>query len=147
MAGANPIFSATAPQTASPQLGLAGGFSGLHGFLGQQFCRAFSHRRRRADDWLRQAYGLNRDHRLIKAILMNSGVTALDDDGSPWANSQTVPLDNQQGTGILNLQRGLCHVFRRPATVRPGGRARLDFTTIFGTYAPGPNIPAPPMAS
>ncbi len=47
----------------------------------------------------------NTDHRVIKAIIMNSGVKAEDADGSPWSNSPTQPLDDQQGTGILNIRR------------------------------------------
>jgi hypothetical protein len=85
-------------------------------------------------------HGRNRDHRLIKAILMNSGVTALDDNGSPWTNSPTVPLDAQQGTGILNLQRvyAMYSAGQQPtgAVAVPG----FDFTTIYGTNAPGVNI-------
>jgi subtilisin family serine protease len=47
----------------------------------------------------------NLDHRVIKAIIMNSGVKAKRIDGSPWSNNLTQPLDNQQGTGILNMVR------------------------------------------
>jgi hypothetical protein len=47
----------------------------------------------------------NTDHRVIKAIIMNSGVKAKDADGSPWSNSPTQPLDDQQGTGILDMHR------------------------------------------
>ena len=49
--------------------------------------------------------GQSTDHRVIKAIIMNSAVKALDDDGSPWSNSPTQPLDDEQGTGILDLVR------------------------------------------
>ena len=49
--------------------------------------------------------GENTDHRVIKAIIMNSGVKALDADGSPWSNSPTQPLDDEQGTGILDMVR------------------------------------------
>lgn len=52
-------------------------------------------------------HGMSTDHRLIKAIIMNSGRHALDADGSPWANSSTHPLDFQQGTGIFDMVR--CH--------------------------------------
>ncbi|MHC4500262.1 MAG: S8 family serine peptidase, partial [Planctomycetota bacterium] len=47
----------------------------------------------------------NTDHRVIKAIIMNSGVKAKDADGSPWSNSPTQPLDDEQGTGILAISR------------------------------------------
>jgi RNA polymerase sigma-70 factor (ECF subfamily) len=49
--------------------------------------------------------GENTDHRVIKAIIMNSGVKAKDADGSPWSNSLTRPLDDEQGTGVLNIER------------------------------------------
>jgi len=49
--------------------------------------------------------GQSTDHRVIKAVIMNSGVKTLDSDGSPWSNSETQPLDNEQGTGVLNLVR------------------------------------------
>ena len=49
--------------------------------------------------------GQNTDHRVIKAVVMNSAIKALDDDGSPWSNTPTQPLDDQQGTGILDLAR------------------------------------------
>jgi hypothetical protein len=85
-------------------------------------------------------HALNRDHRLIKAIVMNSGVTALDDNGALWSNSEFVPLDEQQGTGILNLQRvyAMYSAGQQPtgAVAVPG----FDFATIYGTNAPGLNI-------
>jgi hypothetical protein len=82
-------------------------------------------------------HGLNRDHRLIKAIIMNSGVTALNDAGLPWSNSPMVPLDNQQGTGILNLQR--VYAMYSAGQQTNGGVAvpGFDFNTDYGTGAPG----------
>ncbi len=50
-------------------------------------------------------HGQSTDHRVIKAIIMNSGRHALRSDGSAWSNSPTHPLDDEQGTGILDLQR------------------------------------------
>ncbi len=84
--------------------------------------------------------GLNRDHRLIKAIIMNSGVTALNDVGSPWSNSPSVPLDNQQGTGILNLQRVYAMYSAGQQPTGPVAVPGFDFTTIFGTNPPGVNL-------
>ena len=49
--------------------------------------------------------GENTDHRVMKAVVMNSGVKALDADGTPWDNSAIQALDDEQGTGILNMVR------------------------------------------
>jgi len=117
------------------------GFPDSTGFWGNSFAGPFLTGAAVQMIGYAKQYGLNRDHRLIKAILMNSGVTALDDDGSPWANSQTVPLDNQQGTGILNLQRVYAMYSAGQQPSGPVAVPGFDFTTIFGTYAPGPNIP------
>lgn len=80
---------------------------------------------------------LNHDHRLMKAILMNSGVTCLDDNGAPWTSTPTSPMDYQQGTGILNMQRvyGMYSAGQQPtgAVKVPG----YDFTTIYGTNVTG----------
>jgi hypothetical protein len=47
----------------------------------------------------------NLDHRVIKAVIMNSGVKAKDANGAAWSNSPTHPLDDEQGTGILDMRR------------------------------------------
>ncbi len=82
-------------------------------------------------------HGLNRDHRLLKAIIMNSGAPCLDDNGAAWTNSPTVPLDYQQGTGILNMQRvyGMYSAGQQPS----GGVAvpGFDFNTNYGTNVLG----------
>ncbi len=85
-------------------------------------------------------HGLNHDHRLLKAILMNSGVTALNDDGSAWTNSPAVPLDNQQGTGILNLQR--VYAMYSAGQQPTGGVAvpGFDFNTVTGNAAHGLDV-------
>jgi RNA polymerase sigma-70 factor (ECF subfamily) len=49
--------------------------------------------------------GQNIDHRVTKAIIMNSGVKVFDANGAPWSNTTTQPLDDQQGTGVLNIAR------------------------------------------
>jgi hypothetical protein len=84
--------------------------------------------------------GLNRDHRLIKAMIMNSGVTAQNDVGMPWSNSVAAPLDQQQGTGILNMRRVYAMY---SAGQQPSGAAAVpgyDSTTIYGTNTPGLNL-------
>jgi hypothetical protein len=82
-------------------------------------------------------HGLNSDHRLLKAMIMNSGVTALNDAGEPWTNSPTVPMDNQQGTGVLNMERvyGMYSAGQQPG----GGVAvpGFDFNTNYGTNISG----------
>jgi hypothetical protein len=86
-------------------------------------------------------HNLNHDHRLIKAIMMNSGVKALDANGAPWSNSATVPLDNQQGTGILNLPRVYAMYAAGQQRTGPVAVPGFDFTTITGTNAPNPTLP------
>ena len=90
-------------------------------------------------DYAKQ-HGLNRDHRLIKAMIMNSGVTALNDVGCPGRNSPSVPLDNQQGTGILNLRRVYAMYSAGQQPTGPVAVPGYDFTTIFGTNPPGVNL-------
>jgi hypothetical protein len=116
------------------------GFPDTYGYWGNSFAGPFvTGAVVEMLDYAKQ-HGLNRDHRLIKAIVMNSGVTALDDDGAPWSNSEFVPLDEQQGTGILNLRRVyvMYSAGQQPtgAVAVPG----FDFATIYGTNAPGLNI-------
>jgi hypothetical protein len=86
-------------------------------------------------------HNLNRDHRLLKAILMNSGVPCLDDNGAAWTNSPTVPMDYQQGTGILKLQRvyAMYSAGQQPTGVVsvPG----YDFATDYGTNVPSATLP------
>jgi hypothetical protein len=90
-------------------------------------------------DYAKQ-HGLSRDHRLIKALVMNSGVTALNDVGQPWSSSEYVPLDQQQGTGILNLHR--VYAMYSAGQQRTGADAvpGYDFATIYGTNEPDLNI-------
>lgn len=77
--------------------------------------------------------GQNTDHRTIKAIVMNSGIKSLDDDGTPWANSVSQPLDDQQGTGVLNLPR--IHTMYSSGKQPPGQvvSSGYDFRDIQGT--------------
>ena len=85
-------------------------------------------------------YGLNRDHRLIKAIIMNSGVTALNDMGMPWSNSVTSPLDQQQGTGILNMRRAYAMYSAGRQSSGPAAIPGYDAATVYGTNTPGLNV-------
>ena len=75
-------------------------------------------------------HGVNRDHRLLKAILMNSGVVAEDDNGAPWTNSPTAPMDYQQGTGILNLERVYGMYSAGQQATGPVAVPGYDFATI-----------------
>ena len=115
------------------------GFPDAIGFWGNSFAGPFVTGAAVQMIGCAKQHGLNRDHRLIKALILNSGVTALNDDGSPWSNSQTVPLDNQQGTGILNLQRVYAMYSAGRQPTGPVAVPGFDFTTIFGTNAPGVN--------
>ncbi|MCS7465782.1 S8 family serine peptidase [Stieleria sp. ICT_E10.1] len=83
---------------------------------------------------------LTTDHRLIKAIVMNSGTKTLDADGSPWSNTVTQPLDNQQGTGVLNLSR--VHDMYSSGQQLPGKVAPIgyDFGEINGTVNSGGGV-------
>lgn len=49
--------------------------------------------------------GGNTDHRVIKAVVMTSGVGVLDVNGSAWSHSESLPLDDQQGTGVMDITR------------------------------------------
>ncbi len=116
------------------------GFPATTGYVGNSFSGPFVTGAAAQTLGYAKKHGLNRDHRLIKALIMNSGVTALNDLGQPWSNSQSVPLDRQQGTGILNL----AHVYAMySAGQQPSGAAAVpgyDFATIYGTNQPGLNI-------
>ncbi|QEG01064.1 Thermophilic serine proteinase precursor [Stieleria maiorica] len=83
---------------------------------------------------------LTTDHRLIKAIVMNSGIKTLDADGSPWSNTITRPLDNQQGTGVLNLSR--VHQMYSAGQQAPGQVAAIgyDFGDLAGTVESGSGV-------
>ncbi len=80
----------------------------------------------------------NTDHRVIKAIIMNSGIKAEDADGSPWSNSPTQPLDDQQGTGILNIRR--VHAMYSASEQSPETAAvpGYDFGQVAETIDDGP---------
>ena len=134
------ILGNSATNTIAPSWDWRDGFPAASGYWGNSFAGPFV--TGAAAEMLDYAKHHNqiRDHRVIKAILMNSGVTALDDNGAAWSNSSTVPLDNQQGTGILNLQRIYAMYSASRQTNGPVALPGYDFTAIFGTNAPGTNF-------
>jgi hypothetical protein len=134
------ILGNSATNTIAPSWDWRDGFPAGWGFWGNSFAGPFV--TGAAVEMLDYAkhHNQNRDHRLIKALLMNSGVTALNDLGAPWSNSTTVPLDNQQGTGILNLQRVYAMYSAGQQTNGYATVPGYDFATVFGTNAPGTNI-------
>ena len=134
------ILGNSATNTIAPSWDWRDGFPAAWGFWGNSFAVPFV--TGSAAEMLDYAkhHSQNRDHRTIKAVLMNSGVTALGDNGAPWSNSSTVPLDNQQGTGILNLQRVYAMYSAGQQTNGHVAVPGYDFATIFGTNAPGTNI-------
>jgi hypothetical protein len=134
------ILGNSATNTIAPYWDWRDGFPAAVGFDGNSFAGPFV--TGTAVEMLDYAkhHNQNRDHRVIKAILMNSGVTALDHNGAPWANSPTVPLDNEQGTGILNLRRIYAMYSAGQQTNGAVAVPGFDFATVFGTNAPGTNI-------
>jgi hypothetical protein len=68
---------------------------------------------------------------------MNSGVTCLDDNGAPWASSPAVPMDYQQGTGILSLQRVYAMYSAGQQASGVAAVPGYDFTTVYGTNVTG----------
>tara|TARA_Y100001934_G_scaffold278688_1_gene380522 strand:- start:4239 stop:5819 length:1581 start_codon:yes stop_codon:yes gene_type:complete len=74
-----------------------------------------------------------RDHRLIKAILMTSATKVQDADGSIWSSSESQPLDNEQGAGVIDLQR--VHEIYQALPQSPGNVPvpGYTFTTLTGT--------------
>ncbi|MBI2825315.1 MAG: S8 family serine peptidase [Planctomycetia bacterium] len=47
-------------------------------------------------------HSLSTDTRVLRAVMMNSAAKTLDNDGSAWAHTDTLALDNQQGAGRLD---------------------------------------------
>ncbi|MCO8120543.1 S8 family serine peptidase [Stieleria sp. TO1_6] len=77
--------------------------------------------------------GENLDHRVIKAVVMNSAVKTLDDNGAAWSNTTSRPLDDQQGTGLLNIPR--IHRMYSAGQQSAGivGSVGYDFAEVQGT--------------
>jgi len=130
------ILGGFATNCTTPSSDWRQGFPVAYGYEGNSFAGPFVTGAAVQMIGYAKQHGLNRDHRLLKAILMNSGVKALDVDGAPWNNSPPAPLDYQQGTGILNLPR----VYAMYSAGQQKGVAAVpgyDFTTVYGTNAPG----------
>jgi len=86
--------------------------------------------------------GQSTDHRVMKAVVMTSATRAQDSNGSAWNHSRTQPLDDQQGTGILDMVRA--HAIysggRQSERVSPRG---YDFSSVVGdtrTNVPGGRV-------
>jgi hypothetical protein len=116
------------------------GFPVAYGYEGNSFAGPFVTGAATQMIGYAKQHGLNRDHRLLKAILMNSGVTALDVDGAPWSNSPSVPMDYQQGTGILNLERVYAMYSAGQEKGGVAGVPGYDFNTVYNTNTPGAYI-------
>ena len=71
------------------------------------------------------------DQKVIRAVLTSSAVKALDSDGSPWSNAGAAPLDNEQGAGILNMQRAHA-IYSAGQWEGPGHVPSYDLTTVSG---------------
>jgi hypothetical protein len=115
------------------------GFPAAYGYVGNSFAGPFVTGAAAQMLGYAKKNGLNRDHRLIKALIMNSGVTALNDMGMPWSNSVTSPLDQQQGTGILNMQRVYAMYSAGQQHSGPVAVPGYDSTIVYGTNSPGLN--------
>jgi hypothetical protein len=131
------ILGGFAIDCVTPSSGWRTGFPVVEGYEGNSFAGPFVTGAAAQMIGYAKKHNLNRDHRLLKALLMNSGVPCLDDNGAPWSNSPTVPMDYQQGTGILNMQRvyGMYSAGQQRT-----GRAAVpgyDFATVYGTNATG----------
>ena len=134
------VLGGLATNCVAPSSDWRDGFPAAYGYWGNSFAGPFVTGAAAQMLGYAKKHGLNRDHRLIKSMIMNSGVTALDDNGAPWSNTDTSPLDAQQGTGILNLERVYAMY---SAGQQPAGRAAVpgyDSAAIYGTNAPGTNI-------
>ena len=116
------------------------GFPAGYGYWGNSFAGPFVAGAAAQMLGYAKQHGLNRDHRLTKALIMNSGVTALNDMGMPWSNSVSLPLDQQQGTGILNMRRAYAMYSAGQQPSGPDAVPGYDFATVYGTNAPGVNL-------
>lgn len=76
--------------------------------------------------------GQNRDHRVIKAVLLAASVPRLRSDGSPWSAPGPLTLDVEQGAGLLDLER--VHATYSAGEQRPGRSSvpGYDLGTVTG---------------
>lgn len=82
----------------------------------------------------------NRDHRVIKAILLSSATPLLRSDGSEWNTAEGTTLDAEQGAGLLNMVR--VHQIYSAGEQNPN-RCRIpgyDFAEILGHSNPDSSI-------
>lgn len=49
-----------------------------------------------------RAQGLSTDAKVLRAVIANSAVKTLDNDGEAWSHTESLPLDNQQGAGRID---------------------------------------------
>jgi hypothetical protein len=82
--------------------------------------------------------GQNLDHRVIKAVIMNSGVKAKDANGAQWSNSPTQPLDDEQGTGILDMRRVYAMYAAGKQSPKSAKIPGYDFGEVIGNIDEGP---------
>jgi hypothetical protein len=133
------ILGGQATNCVTPYSGWRSGFPAIYGYEGNSFAGPFVTGAAAQMLGYAKKHALNRDHRLIKAMIMNSGVPTLNDVGAAWTNSPSVPLDRKQGTGIMKLARAYAMY---SAGQQPSGAVAVpgfDSTTIYGTNAPGVN--------
>lgn len=81
------------------------GFLAVSGFGGTSFAAPFVTGAAAQMIGYAKEHGVSRDHRVIKAIITNSGDPVLRVDGSPWIGNTMAGLDNEQGTGLLSIAR------------------------------------------
>jgi hypothetical protein len=134
------LLGGLATNCVAPSWDWRDGFPAAYGFWGNSFAGPFVTGAAAQMLGYAKKNGLNRDHRLIKAMVMNSGVTALDDNGAAWSSSETSPLDAQQGTGILNLERVYAMYSAGQQPTGPAAVPGYDFAAVYGTNAPGLNV-------
>ncbi len=126
------LIGNAAVDAVAPSANWQSGFLATSGFVGTSFSAPFVTGAAAQMIGYGKQNGENVDHRVIKAVIMNSGVKGFDDDGSPWSHSSTQPLDDQQGTGILDLVR--VYEMYSAGEQSPGfvDQAGYDFGTIQG---------------
>ncbi|HUC86491.1 MAG TPA: S8 family serine peptidase [Candidatus Acidoferrales bacterium] len=131
------ILGDSATNCIAPSWEWRDGFPAASGYWGNSFAGPFVTGAAAQMLGYAKQHALNRDHRLIKALIMNSGVTALDDNGAGWTSTETSPLDAQQGTGILNMQRVYAMYSAGQQTSGPVTVPGYDCAIIQGTNQPG----------
>ncbi|MFT4541108.1 MAG: hypothetical protein ACI841_000045 [Planctomycetota bacterium] len=85
--------------------GWEGGIPSLRGYVGTSFSAPFVTGAVAQLLGYGKANGESTDHRVMKAIVMNSGQHTLDANGDTWSNSPTQPLDDEQGSGIIDMRQ------------------------------------------